>query len=122
MLVKQYIVGQHSKQKIGGKDSSNWSFCEVLMWMRNKFKETLNKLVPLMVRQAYHERNQPLSVRPELVEGLVQTFLNNEIRFCYPISLERCNNILYAKTNHKQKAQADSSVVATDISNLFLLF
>jgi hypothetical protein len=28
-----------------------------------------------MVRQAHHERNQPLTVRPELVEGLSQRFL-----------------------------------------------
>jgi len=37
-------------------------------------KETLNNLIPFMVRQAHHERNQQLSVRPELVEGLVQRF------------------------------------------------
>jgi tripartite-type tricarboxylate transporter receptor subunit TctC len=30
-----------------------------------------------MVRQAHHERNQPLTVRPEPVEGLNQRFLNN---------------------------------------------
>ena len=43
-------------------------------------KESLNKLIPFMVRrpkevpvvQAHHERNQPLTVRPELVEGLIQ--------------------------------------------------
>jgi hypothetical protein len=35
-------------------------------------KEALNKLIPFMVRQAHHERNQTLAVRPELVEGLVQ--------------------------------------------------
>ena len=29
-----------------------------------------------MVRQAHHERNQQLAVRPEPVEGLVQRFLN----------------------------------------------
>jgi len=34
--------------------------------------ETLNKLIPLMVRQAHHERNQKVTVRPEPVEGLVQ--------------------------------------------------
>jgi hypothetical protein len=34
----------------------------------------LGKLIPPMVRQAHHERNQ-LAVRPELVEGLVQRFL-----------------------------------------------
>jgi len=46
-------------------------------------KETLNKLIPPMVRQAHHERNQPLAVRPEpvpqglpsVVEGLIQCFL-----------------------------------------------
>jgi surface antigen len=32
-------------------------------------------LIPFMVRQAHHERNQTLAVRPELVEGLVQRFL-----------------------------------------------
>ncbi len=29
-----------------------------------------------MVRQAHHERNQHLAVRPELVEGLIQHLLN----------------------------------------------
>jgi hypothetical protein len=29
-----------------------------------------------MVRQAHHERNQQLTARPELVEGLNQSFLN----------------------------------------------
>jgi hypothetical protein len=29
-----------------------------------------------MARQAHHERNQPFTVRPELVEGLIQSFLN----------------------------------------------
>ncbi|MEQ1558295.1 MAG: FecR domain-containing protein [Methyloglobulus sp.] len=50
----------------------------------NKPKESLSKLTPIMVRrptevpvvQAHHERNQPLAVRPEPVEGLVQRFLN----------------------------------------------
>jgi hypothetical protein len=37
-------------------------------------KEALNKLIPFMVRQAHHERNQPLTVRPEPVEGLIQRF------------------------------------------------
>ena len=44
--------------------------------------EPLNKLVPFMVRrpkkvpevQAHHERNQPNTVRPELVEKLIQDF------------------------------------------------
>jgi outer membrane protein len=43
-------------------------------------KESLNKLIPIMVRQAHHERNQHLTVRPELVEGLVQRFLNSPMR------------------------------------------
>jgi hypothetical protein len=33
-------------------------------------KEALIKLIPSMVRQAHHERNQVVAVRPELVEGL----------------------------------------------------
>jgi hypothetical protein len=37
-------------------------------------KEALNKSIPLMVRQAYHERNQQFTVRPEPVEGLNQCF------------------------------------------------
>ncbi len=36
--------------------------------------ETLNKLIPFMVRQVHSEQNQKLAVRPELVEGLVQSF------------------------------------------------
>jgi hypothetical protein len=38
-------------------------------------KEPLNKLISFMVRQAHHERNQSLAVRPELSEGLSQRFL-----------------------------------------------
>ena len=38
-------------------------------------KETLNKWIPFVVRQAHHERNQHLTVRPEPVEGLNQIFL-----------------------------------------------
>jgi HEAT repeats len=38
-------------------------------------KESLNKLIPFMVRQTHHERNQRLTARPELVEGLNQRFL-----------------------------------------------
>ncbi len=37
-------------------------------------KASLNKLIPLMVRQAHHERKQRLTVHPELVEGLNQSF------------------------------------------------
>ena len=47
------------------------------------FRETLNKLVRLMIRQgspelrrAHHEQNQLITVRPELVEGLIQSFLS----------------------------------------------
>jgi hypothetical protein len=36
--------------------------------------KTLNKSIPLMVRQAHHERNQQLAVRPEPVEGFKQRF------------------------------------------------
>jgi hypothetical protein len=36
---------------------------------------SLNVLIPSMVRQAHHERNQHLAVRPELVERLIQRFL-----------------------------------------------
>jgi glycerol-3-phosphate dehydrogenase (NAD(P)+) len=38
-------------------------------------KQVLNKLVPFMVRQAHHERNQIPIVRPEPVEGLDRSFL-----------------------------------------------
>ena len=38
-------------------------------------REALNKLVFCVVRQAHHERNQLLAVRPEPVEGLVQCLL-----------------------------------------------
>jgi glycerol-3-phosphate dehydrogenase (NAD(P)+) len=37
-------------------------------------REVLNKLIPLMVRQAHHERNQYVTVHPELVEGFNQRF------------------------------------------------
>ena len=32
-------------------------------------KESLNNLIPFMVRQAHHERNKLFPVRPESVEG-----------------------------------------------------
>jgi glycerol-3-phosphate dehydrogenase (NAD(P)+) len=38
-------------------------------------KEPLIKLIPFMLRQAQHERNQQLTVRPEPVEGFVQSYL-----------------------------------------------
>jgi signal transduction histidine kinase len=41
----------------------------------NRFKQFFNKLIPFMVRQAHHERNQKLAVRPELVEGRNMNFL-----------------------------------------------
>jgi len=55
----------------------------LLAVLERRVKEMLNTLIPLMVRQAHHERNQSLAVRPEpfvfaqdrLVEGLVQQFL-----------------------------------------------
>lgn len=37
-------------------------------------REALNKLIPLMVRQAHNERKQQLAARPEPIEGLVQAF------------------------------------------------
>lgn len=51
----------------------------------NSIKETLNKLIPFMVRQgspercrrAHHERNQQFTVRPEPVEGFNQRFPKN---------------------------------------------
>jgi len=50
------------------------------------FKETLSKLILLMVRQAHHERNQPLTVRPEPVEGLNLSIITaqsgNHIKGC----------------------------------------
>jgi membrane fusion protein (multidrug efflux system) len=52
----------------------------------SRFRETLNKAFPFMVRQALqphsrryaHERKQRLAVRPEPVEGLNQCFLSIE--------------------------------------------
>ncbi len=45
-------------------------------------REVLNKLIPRIVRPfdkltAHHERNQPIAVRPELVEGLIQRFFRD---------------------------------------------
>ncbi|MFZ2311502.1 MAG: AMP-binding protein [Methylobacter sp.] len=40
----------------------------------NPIKEPLNKLIPFMVRQAHHERNQQFTVRPEPVERFNQRF------------------------------------------------
>jgi hypothetical protein len=54
-------------------------------------KETLIKLIPFMVRQAHHERNQQLTARPELVEGLSQSFL--KIVFSKYASKMRCGTI-----------------------------
>ena len=44
-------------------------------------KEALIKLITFMIRQAHHERNQYITVRPEPVEGLNQSFL----KFCLAI-------------------------------------
>ncbi len=49
-----------------------------------QIKEPLNPLIPIMVRQAHHERDQQLTVRPELVEGLDQRFLKSR----QPLKLE----------------------------------
>jgi hypothetical protein len=38
-------------------------------------KESLIKLIPFTLRQAQRERNQLFTVRPELVEGLIQSIL-----------------------------------------------
>ncbi|AEJ01683.1 NAD-dependent glycerol-3-phosphate dehydrogenase domain protein [Nitrosomonas sp. Is79A3] len=43
--------------------------------MADELKETLIKLITFMVRQAHHERNQYITVRPEPVEGLDQSLL-----------------------------------------------
>ncbi len=43
--------------------------------MNFKLMETLNKLIPFMVRRTHHERNQHHAVRPELVEGLILRLL-----------------------------------------------
>ena len=40
------------------------------------FNEALIKLIRFMVRQAHNERNQLLTIRPELVEGLIQRLPN----------------------------------------------
>jgi hypothetical protein len=45
-------------------------------------KEVLNKLIPLMVRQAHHERNQYVTVHPEFVEGFNQRFPKSLQRWC----------------------------------------
>ncbi|MBY0483416.1 hypothetical protein [Nitrosomonas sp.] len=46
-------------------------------WSAVPVKEALIKLITFMVRQAHHERNQYITVRPEPVEGLNQRFLND---------------------------------------------
>lgn len=43
-------------------------------------KKTLNKLITSIVRQAHHGRNQHFAVRPELVEGLDQSFLSRPLK------------------------------------------
>ena len=43
--------------------------------MKLQTRDALNKLIPFMVRQAHHEWNQTLTVRPEPVEGRDQRFL-----------------------------------------------
>jgi hypothetical protein len=53
-------------------------------YLESGAREALNKLIPLMVRQAHHERNQPLTVRPEPVEGFNQRFPSNTDPFSTP--------------------------------------
>lgn len=43
---------------------------------RGATKDALNNLIPIMVRPSHHERNRQLIVRPEPVEGLVQSIPN----------------------------------------------
>ena len=50
--------------------------CGVVM----KSKGILIKLITFMVRQAHHERNQYIIVRPELVQGLNQSFPKGKSR------------------------------------------
>jgi hypothetical protein len=51
----------------------------------NNSREVLNKSISLMVRQAHHERNQTLTVRPEPVEGFNQRFpRDNPIHLSFP--------------------------------------
>ncbi|MDO8334474.1 MAG: hypothetical protein Q7T35_07395, partial [Nitrosomonas sp.] len=47
------------------------------------FKEILIKLIASMVRQDSCERNQYITVLPEPVEGLNQSFLNESSVYCY---------------------------------------
>jgi hypothetical protein len=42
-----------------------------MVYQIKNLKESLNGLIPIMVRQAQDERNQLLTVRPELAEGLI---------------------------------------------------
>lgn len=53
-------------------------------------REALINWVPLMVRQAHHERNQKVTVCPELVEGLNQRLLSRNVDFTvYNGSIQR---------------------------------
>jgi hypothetical protein len=49
--------------------------------------EALIKLIPFMVRQAHHEWNQQLTVRPELVEGLIQSFPKGNKQYIWRLRL-----------------------------------
>lgn len=42
-----------------------------------------------MVRQAHHERNQYITVRPEPVEGLNQSFLKELLYNCHFVRSEK---------------------------------
>ena len=45
-----------------------------------------------MVRQAHHERNQTLTVRPEPVEGLNQSFLNDPRNSLVPFMVRQARH------------------------------
>ena len=50
-----------------------------------------------MVRQAHHERDQPLTVRPEPVEGLNQRFLiciNRTLNFQFTLMKSFCGGLM----------------------------
>ena len=61
-------------------DGFIWAWYREEKWSHKigqSVKESLIKLITFMVRQqVHHERNQYITVRPEPVEGLNQSFLN----------------------------------------------
>jgi len=52
-----------------------------LFGLNPRLKEVLINSNVAVVRQAHHERNQQVTVRPELVEGLNQRFLDRLNQF-----------------------------------------